>query len=118
MGNIRVIVRGTVKDYDTFVNLAERVCSLVETNEPGTLRYECFVDEESATFVWHEVYEDKAAFFQHNQNLSEAGIMEEVGELVDFEGMTVLGDVTDPELREALNQFGAQILKREVGVVR
>jgi quinol monooxygenase YgiN len=115
---ITAIVRGTARDYDTFVNLAERVCSLVETNEPGTLRYECFVDEESAMFVWHEVYEDKAAFFQHNQNLSENGVMAEVGELVDFEGMTILGDVTDPELRGVLDQFGAQVLKRQVGVVR
>ncbi len=118
MGNVRAIVRGTAKDYEAFVDIAKRACSLVEANEPGTLRYECFVDEENATFIWYEVYEDSAAFLQHNQNLSEAGVMEEVGELVDFEGMTILGDVTDPELREALDQFGAQILKRKVGVVR
>lgn len=118
MGNIRAIVRGTAKDFDAFVDLAERICALVDENEPGTLRYECFVDKEAATFLWHEVYEDPEAFFKHNQNLAEAGVMEEVSELVDFDGMTVLGDVTDPELREGLNGFGAEILTRQVGVVR
>ena len=118
MGNITAMVRGTAKDYDAFVDLAERVCALVEKSEPGTLRYECFVDDRNAQFVWHEVYQDGSAFFQHNQNLLEAGIMEEVGQLVDFDGMTVLGDVTDPDVREALDQMGAQILNRQVGVVR
>ena len=118
MGNITAIVRGTAKDYNAFTALAERVCALVEKNEPGTLRYECFVDPEHAQFVWHEVYQDGPAVLQHNQNLLEAGIMEEVGQLVDFESMTVLGGVTDPEVREALDQMGAQILKRQVGVVR
>lgn len=118
MDNIRAIVRGTATDYDGFLRFAERVCTLVEENEPGTLRYECFVDDETAQFVWHEVYEDGPAFFQHNENLAEAGIMEEAGQLVEFDGMTVLGDVDDPEVREALGQFGAQILRRHVGVMR
>lgn len=118
MGNITAIVRGTAKDFDAFAALAERACALVEKNEPGTLRYECFVDANNAQFVWHEVYQDGPALLKHNQNLLEAGIMEEVGQLVDFEGMTVLGDVTDPDVRETLDQMGAQVLKRQVGVVR
>jgi quinol monooxygenase YgiN len=118
MGTIRAIVRGTTTDFSAFVIVAERACALVEENEPGTLRYECFTDEETAQFVWHEVYEDAQALFQHNQNLSDAGIMEEVGPIVEWDGMTVLGDVSDPELHNALGQFGAQILKRQVGVVR
>jgi hypothetical protein len=48
MGTIRAIVRGTTTDYSAFVRVAERACALVEENEPGTLRYECFTDEETA----------------------------------------------------------------------
>ena len=118
MGEITAIVRGKAKDYDAFAALAERVCALVEKNEPGTLRYECFGDAENAQFVWHEVYRDGPAFLQHNQNLFEAGIIEEVGQLVDFDGMTVLGNVTDPDVQEVLEQMGAQVLNRQVGVVR
>lgn len=118
MGKIRAIVRGTANDYDAFVDLATRVCSLVEANEPGTLRYEGFVDEDTARFVWHEVYEDGSAFLQHNQNLAEAGVMQELGQLVDFDSMTVLGEVDDSSVREALEQFGAEVLQRHVGFVR
>ncbi len=118
MGTITAIVRGTAKDYDAFVVLADRACALVEENESGTLRYECFVDEETAQFVWHEVYEDGAALLAHGQNLAEAGIIEEVGQLVDFDGMTILGDEIDPDVKQALSQMGAQVLKRRVGVVR
>lgn len=118
MGKIRAIVRGTANDYETFVDLATRVCSLVEANEPGTLRYEGFVDEDTARFVWHEVYEDGSAFLQHNQNLAEAGVMQELGQLVEFDGMTVLGEVDDSSVREALEQFGAEVLQRHVGFVR
>lgn len=118
MDTIRVIVRGTATDYGAFTDLAARVCALVDENEPSTLGYECFVDESSAQFLWYEVYADDSAFLKHNQNLAEAGIMDEVAQVVQFDNVTALGDVTGAEAREALAQWGAAVFQPLTGVVR
>jgi quinol monooxygenase YgiN len=117
MDQIVVVNGGTAKDYKAFLELADRAISTVETELPGTLRYECFVDEATSRFVWHEAYADGAAILQHFQHFVESGIVEQIPQLMEFDFAVVLGDV-DPAARAALEQMQFGIYRRHAGVIR
>lgn len=114
MNEIRGIIEGRFKDFDEFSDLVNRVCSVVEKNEPGTLNYEFFVDRERARFLAYEVYADEAAFHAHNQTM--ASFMEEIQQTVEFERATTLGQVSDPQVKDALQQMGFHTMDSLVGV--
>ena len=118
MNHITAIVRGKANDHDKFLTLAEQACTFVEGNEPGVLRYECYVDPETSRFVWHEIYRDGPALLEHVERLMATGVPQQVDEVVDWEGMTVLGDVTDPAVRDVLEGMGADIIPPHVTLVR
>lgn len=117
MGQIVVVNGGTAKDYKGFLELADRAIATVEAELPGTVRYECFVDEATSRFVWHEAYADGAAILQHVQHFIESGIVEEIPQLMDFDFAVALGDV-DPDARAALERMGFGIYQRHAGVIR
>lgn len=105
MGKITVVNRGTAKDLPAFRAVADEAIAIVESDLPGTLIYEFYVDEETSRFVWNEAYADSAAMLKHAQRLMGAGIMERVPELVDFDFAVALGEVSD-EIRETFGGMG------------
>lgn len=107
MAVIRQLVEGSARDFEEFTDLARRVCALVEEELPGTLHYECFADPATGRFLWDESYRDAQAYLEHLEKLTEAGVMEKVAELVDFDRVTVLTPVEDPQVRAVMEQFGA-----------
>jgi quinol monooxygenase YgiN len=117
MGQIILVNGGTAKDYKGFLELADRAIATVEAELPGTVRYECFVDEATSRFVWHEAYADGAAILQHVQHFVDSGIVEEIPRLMDFEFAVALGDV-DRDARAALEQMGFGVYQRHAGVSR
>lgn len=117
MGQIVIVNGGTAKDYKGFLELADRAIATVKAELPGTVRYECFVDEATSRFVWHEAYADGAAILQHAQHFIESGIVEKIPQVVDFDFAVALGDV-DADARAALEQMGFGIYKRLDGVIR
>ena len=117
MGQISVVNGGTTSDYQRFLEWADRCIALVEAELPGTLRYECFVDEANSRFVWHEAYADSAAILQHAQRLVKSGLVEEIPQLMDFDFAVALGDV-DPDARAAMEQMGFSIYRRHGGATR
>jgi quinol monooxygenase YgiN len=117
MGQIVVVNGGTAKDYKGYLELADRAIATVEAELPGTLRYECFVDEATSRFVQHEAYADSAAILQHVQTFVESGIVEDIRQLIDYDFGVALGDV-DPDARAALEQIPFGVYQRHAGVIR
>lgn len=113
-----MIVEGTAKDYEGFAALAERACAFVDEHEPGMLTYECYADETTRKFAWMETYADAEAFLTHTGNMTEIGVMDEAATVVDFDRVTVLGRVTDPQVNAVIEQFGAATLPKLSGVTR
>lgn len=117
MDEIVVVNGGTAKDYGKFLELADRAIATVEAVLPGTVRYECFVDEETSRFVWHEAYADGAAILQHLQRFVESGIVEEIPQVAEFDFAVALGDV-DSEVRAALERMGFSIYQHHASAMR
>lgn len=118
MGQIVVVNSGTARDAEAFKFLAEKAIALVESELPGTERYELFFDDETSRFVWHEEYADGAAIQAHMQALVGSGVMEDLPELVDFDFVVALGDPEDPEAQAAMEQIGFKFYSEHARAAR
>ncbi len=118
MSKVRLIVQGSVTNYEGYTEAVKRACAYVEENEPGTLVYECFADEERGRTVWHEIYADADALLTHYQNMMETGLAEQAMQAFQPEQVTVLTRITDPRVEDLVQQFGAVKLHGLAGVVR
>lgn len=96
MSVIRQLVADSTKDVERFNELAERVYALAEDRLPGTLHYECFAHATTGRFLWEETYRDPAADLEHLTTLTDSGLMDEVSQLVDLDGVTVLTPIDVP----------------------
>lgn len=117
MGEIVIVNGGTFNDVQAFLELADRSIALVEAELPGTIRYECFVDEAASRFVWHETFTDGAAILQHVQRFVEAGIVDGIMQLMEFDFKVGLGDV-EPDVRAAMEQAGFGVHRPHAGATR
>jgi quinol monooxygenase YgiN len=118
MSTVRVVVRATTSNYDTFTEIAKRACAFVDEHEPGALAYECFANETNGNILWHEMYADEDAFLAHAKNFTTNGIIEDTMRVVEMGRPTILTRITDPRVREVATQFGATELHGLAGIVR
>lgn len=73
----RSIVEWTSNDFPSIVDLVERMSDYVEADEPETLVFEWFGNEDTGKVVWYQVYSNDDAFLTHAQNMIEAGFRAE-----------------------------------------
>ena len=118
MTGIRAIVCGTAHDLPAFEALIERMRHLVETGEPETKRYECFIEPGGNRFLFEETYDDESGLKAHNTHMADAGVISEIGEITTFESVTIIGELNDAELREELARYGTIFLDPRMSVAR
>ena len=83
---------------DGFVTLA-KVLAAATDDEPGTLRYDWYVEADPVRFVVIEEYADSAAAFAHNAHCEE--LLSRVGEFAKMTLLQVHGQLS-PELESWL----------------
>lgn len=110
MSGIRAIVCGTAHDLPAFEALVERMRELVETGEPETQRYECFIEPGGNRFLFEETYDDESGLKAHNAHMADTGVISEIAELTTFNSVTIIGGLNDAELREELARYGTIFL--------
>lgn len=116
-GSIRLIVRQGILPgkLDEFKKLAETLTCGVEDNEPTTLGYEWFIDEEGTSCYLNEYYGSSEAFLSHFKEMGpKIHDMLAISPLVEA---IVLGDPS-PEAREMLAHLGAKFYTPAVGFCR
>jgi quinol monooxygenase YgiN len=114
----RSFIEWTTGDYEGVLDLARRMSNYVESNEPDTLVFEWFGDEESGRVAWYQVYRNDEAFLEHAQNMAEAGFREEAGRLLSFDRLVVLSPITHPQVKEMAQELGGFELRDIAGVIR
>jgi hypothetical protein len=114
----RSIVEWTTNDFPSIVDLAERMSDYVEANEPQTLVFEWFGNEDTGKVVWYRVYSDDEAFLIHAQNMIEAGFRAEAQQLFTQDRLLLLTPPTHPRTQEMARELGAEQVEPIVGVVR
>lgn len=115
---VRITIDGSYDDHEEFSSFAKRVCEHVRANEPGTLAYEFFVDEDSGTFVLHEIYADDDAFLAHVDDARASGRLEQMLAVCRWDRVTSLNRVHGERVREVLDKVGARRLHGLAGVAR
>lgn len=102
-GTARMVVReGRLEDLQ---RLVARATEIVRTQDPGTIEYAIFVNDEGTECFVHERYRDAAAGAAHSANIG--SLMAEFMEVCTITG-EVCGNPT-PELRAALEAGGVKI---------
>ncbi len=116
-GPFRMIVRQGIKPgkLDEFKKMAEGLTAGAEANEPTTLAYEWFIDEDGSSCYLIESYGNAEAFLLHFQGLGSK--LDALLELSPLEEMVVLGDPS-PEVKEMLAGLGAKFYSLHVGFAR
>lgn len=106
MSRTIVVNSGTAKDLAGFKALAKEAVALVTEQLPGTLTYECYIDEATSRFTWHEEYASDEAILQHLQVMIESGLFDRYPDLADFDFAAALGGPQDPKARAAIEEMG------------
>lgn len=107
MSRVRTAVTMTVKpeDLDEVVGIFQTFIKGVKENDPGTLRYEYFVDEgDPVTIHVSEEYADSQAHLAHYGNIDPQAV-ERLVQLVTLGTPHYYGEPSEQE-RELLKGFG------------
>ncbi|OFW60287.1 MAG: hypothetical protein A2133_10005 [Actinobacteria bacterium RBG_16_64_13] len=116
-GSFRLIIRQGInvgKIYD-FRKLAEEFTSCTQAEEPGTLGYEWFVNEDGSECYLNEYYRDSEAFLTHF-----ASIGPKIGQMLTISPLLeaiVLGDPS-AEVKRALSMLEPKYYMPVVGFCR
>ena len=114
-------IRGTAElsidtgKLDECKKMVNELIERVKANEPNTLSYEWFFNEDESKCYLLEWYKDSEALQAHLENV---GVL--LGPLLEIAPLTELmiyGDPSD-ELRQAIEPFGAKFYKSWHGVTR
>jgi quinol monooxygenase YgiN len=103
------IARFKIKEgkLDQYKRLCEEALELVRANEPGTLQYDIYFNDDESECMVIEKYKDSEAAMQHAKNL--AHIFEGVLSIVSVVHGEVLGNA-NPELKANLANSDVPVL--------
>lgn len=114
----RSFAEWTTDNYEAAVDLARRMTDYIKANEPDTLIFECFGDEETGRVLWYQEYRDDEAFLAHAQNMAEHGFREEIFQVLALDRVVLLTPPNHPTVKEMAQQPGFVKLQDIARVVR
>ena len=107
MSKIQAVARFRIKPGKTgeFKRLSENCMRLAREKDPGTIRYDIFLNDDETEAVVYEEYESAEAHLAHFENMGENAAAS--FEIVDMEG-ELWGDPS-PELRAGVEAHGVKV---------
>ncbi len=109
MSRIQSIARSKIHPGKTeeFKRLSATCMELARAKDPGTIRYDIFMNDDETEAVVYEEYESSEAAVKHFENMGDnAGA---IFKIVDMEGET-WGEPSG-DLRKGLEEHGVRILR-------
>lgn len=106
MGRTVVVASGSARDLEAFKALADEAVTLVDEQLPGTETYECYIDEATSRFTWHEEYASDEAIVAHLQAMIGSGVFDKLPEVADFDFAVALGGPREPKAQAAMEEMG------------
>jgi hypothetical protein len=110
VGQVRIIIQGTIRDYGEFSDINARAAEAVR-HEVGTT-WECFADEVTGRAMYVESYADEETFVSHFQSLMESGLGGDLMKVYEIERMTMLTPTDDPRVNGIMQEFNAIVMRR------
>lgn len=95
---IRIVIEIDVNDRDRFKTLVEKAVEIVRQDEPETVIYDFYLDEEARTARLYEAYTSVSALVKHTEGRVFTELGAEFLEVCRFAQIDVFGD--PGEMRE------------------
>jgi quinol monooxygenase YgiN len=105
------------ENVEQFKNVIAEMGHAVETNEPTTLVYQIYLNEDGTTCMVHESYVDSEAVLSHNESTASKTILPKIFNIAKLNTLDVYGNPTN-ELKKLLASFNSQIFNLYTGFSR
>lgn len=99
-----IISKEKLQEYK---KLVQELCKSVEANEPHTLEYQVYFDEDETRCVVHETYADSEAALFHNYAIASKTILPKIFEIAQINKFEVYGNPSE-KLQRVLSTFNTQ----------
>ena len=104
-------------NVDECKKLIKEMSESVEANEPDTLEYRFYLNEEGTKCIVHETYADSKATLSHNDSTASKTILPRLFNISKLNRLDVYGNPND-ELKKLLAGFNSQIFNLHTGFSR
>ena len=107
MAQIDTTLNVTVKEgrKEEFKKLGEEMSKAVENSEPGTKRYQFFLNDDQTQCVVNESYVNLEAALAHLKGIASQTILPKIFDACKINRIEVFGEIND-DLMKALAQMG------------
>ena len=100
-----------------FKKLIREMSEVVETNEPDTLEYRFYLNEEGTRCIVHETYADSKATLLHNESAASKIILPSIFTIAQLNRLEVYGHPND-ELKKVLAGLNSETFNLFTGFSR
>ena len=104
-------------NVERFKKLIREMSEVVETNEPDTLEYRSYLNEDGTKCIVHETYVDSKATLSHNDSTASKTILPSIFNMAQLNRLDVYGN-PDDELKKVLTGFNSQTFNLFTGFSR
>lgn len=117
--NIHIRAEFTIEkdNVEQYKKLIEEMSNMVQINEPSTLVYEAYFNEDGTKCMVHETYVDSKAVLSHNDSIASKTILPRIFNISKLDTLDVYGN-PDNELKKLLTSFNSQIFNLYSGFNR
>jgi quinol monooxygenase YgiN len=117
--NIHIRAEFTIEKnkVEQYKKLIEEMSNMVQINEPNTLVYEAYFNEDGTKCMVHETYLDSKAVLSHNDSIASKTILPRIFNISKLDMLDVYGNPNN-ELKKLLTSFNSQIFKFHSGFNR
>jgi quinol monooxygenase YgiN len=102
---------------EEYKKLVQDMVRVVETNEPGTINYEFYLNKSETICVVNETYANSEAALAHAKGIGSQTILPKIFNISRIIRFDVYGDPSE-ELQKALTSLGAQAYSLFAGFSR
>jgi len=104
-------------NVEQFKKLIREMSKVVETNEPSTVVYQFYINEDGTKCMVHETYVDSEAILSHNESTASKTILPRIFSIAKLNTLDVYGNPSN-ELKNLLASFNSQIFNLYTGFSR
>ena len=104
-------------NVDEFKKLIKKMSEYVETNEPDTLEYRFYLNEDGTSCMVHETYRNSDAALAHNNSITSKTILPKIFKIAKLNRFDVYGNPNE-ELRDILKALNSQTFTLFTGINR
>ncbi len=104
-------------NVEQFKKLISEMSEVVETNEPDTLEYRFYLNEDGTKCIVHETYADSKATLSHNDGAASKTILQSIFNAAQLNRLDVYGNPND-ELKKVLAGLNSHMFNLFTGFSR